>query len=207
MYLSNLSFADLNHLLQNMMVLAACGKPVHKKVGRRHFLTIFTGGGLFGNLGIWLFHHIQRQQLLQAVLPYFDNHDTIVDKLNGKYLETAMNFYILNSAISCCGSSAGVNAILSFGACCSLKRVAKRLRAFRTRENLEIDIPLFLDVFNIVFTLRVCFNDIDAIVKSFLEVGFFEQTKRTGHEAAYVGPGHVAGMLFGITYYYFMYVR
>ena len=95
MYLSNLSFADLNHLLQNMMVLAACGKPVHKKVGRRHFLTIFTGGGLFGNLEYGYFHHIQRQQLLQAVLPYFDNHDTIVDKLNGKYLETAMNFYIL----------------------------------------------------------------------------------------------------------------
>ena len=180
-----------------MMLLTSCGKPVHKKVGRRHFLSIFIGGGIFGNLGIWLYYLMKRRSFLQAVLPHFDSN-IIVDKLN--------------SAISCRGASAGVNAILSFGACCSVERVAKRLRACHARgENLELDIPFILDAFNIVFTIRVFSTDVAAMIMSVLEVGFFDELKTTGKEVAYglqyAWPGHLGGMVFGIIYYYFMYIR
>jgi hypothetical protein len=195
-----------------MVVLTAAGQPVHKKVGRRHFLAIFTGGGLFGNLGMWVYYLIQRSIFTNAaqdlqLLPSSANNiiikiceDTCPKKLT-------INPDILNYGISCYGSSAGVNAILSFGACCSAERIVRRLQECHANQNLELDIFFFSDVMNIVFTLRLFSNDAVALVSTFLtENGFFDQLiTKTGNIIGYAG--HVAGTLFGLVYYYYMYRR
>ena len=194
-----------------MVVLAAAGQPVHKQVGRLHFLSIFTGGGFFGNLGMWLHcliqQHFFKPTRVKDVLPLPSSTSNIFVKICDKCPETAYNMSdILNPGITCYGSSAGVNAILSFGACCSAERIFKRLRECVAERSFELDLYFFCDVLNIVFTSRLFSNDVVGIIASLLsEKGFFVQLTKSGNIVGYAG--HVSGTFFGLAYYYFMYIR
>ncbi|XP_028391589.1 uncharacterized protein LOC114516344 [Dendronephthya gigantea] len=196
------------HLIQNMTVLAASGKEVHDKVGRQHFLAIFTGGGIFGNLGMWIYYILQRNRLESRLLmmhecPILAN-DEFLKKFDGIEMETA--FDILNSGMACFGASAGVNAILSFGACCSMKQVIETLKECWRNKELELDMYFFGHIMNIVFTLKLFFTDATAIIESFApNYRFFEKLMEVGNITGH--GGHMGGTMFGLFYYYMMYHR
>ena len=191
-----------------MTVLAAAGLPVHKRVGRMHFLYIFHGGGFFGNLGMWLHCLILQYVLTPSAVTDLQKIPSSTSNIFVKICEDKFSGSIglLNIGITCYGSSAGVHAILSFGACCSAERIVKRLRECLARHCLELDVYFFTDLFNVLFTVRLFSNDVAGVITSFLtENGFFGQLTKSGHVIGYAG--HVAGSFFGVAYYYFKYVR
>ena len=189
---------------------------MHKRVGRLHFLSIFHGGAIFGNFGMWL--HCLGQQ-------YFLNPNVLKDLLE---LPSSTNNILvkicpdseavsvtttsipeslgsINIGITCYGSSAGVHAILSFGACCSAERIVKRLQECIAERCLELDIYFFSHLFNVLFTVRMFSSDVSGVIASFLtEIGFLAQVTNSGHVIGYAG--HVAGSIFGVAYYYFKYI-
>ena len=191
-----------------MVVLTACGISVHKNVGRRHFLSIFTGGGFFGNLGMWFYYLMQRYYLgigqeVTQQLPSLAQKEVLHGTKEITDLKEIMTVEILNR-ISCQGSSAGVNAVLSFGACCSLERVFRKLKECQIMHQGR-DIYFLADVFNILFTLRLFSNDLGFMMETFLmENGMFDQLRNATTRNATGYGAHVAGTLFGIAYY-FMY--
>ena len=196
----NYCFIDCEDLVRNMGILAVAGKPVHTNVGRWHFLSIFTGGGLAGNIGMVIYYLMHRnyhndglRELLQL-----SSLANISQQLKHEYLMTV--FDTLNLWISFNGASAGINAILSFGACYAIENMVRIHRQHRHRYNwLEIE---FSNAVHVLYILHSLYADVAGVIASFsVETGLFDEVLNQT-KTMLACTTRVGGMVFGVAYYF-----
>lgn len=199
-----------------MIVLATSGRPIHNKVGRWHFLANFLGGGIAGNLAMWL-HYIIRKRRLQNMPFLPPNSWSIVANTaignslgEGKEKILGSTFDSLNS-MSCIGCSASVSAVVSFQACIATETIITRIKQIIRRNTpyrladpatIEEDFHLIYDLTQIFLACVMLWTDLEAMFgNSSSKTGFFDNLfaytiDRIGH------GGHLGGFSFGILYYF-----
>lgn len=209
--------ADPHHLLANMMVLATSGRPIHSKIGRWHFLANFLGGGIAGNLAMWLHYNIQKRRFqnrdfldANSAWSIFGNAAIGNSLSQGKEKILGSSFDSVNNcSMSCIGCSASVSAVVSFEACIAIDTIITRIRRiiqrnpnYRLGNVIEEDLHLLHELTQIFLACVMLWTDLDAMFgKSSSKTGFFDDLfaytlDKIGH------GGHLGGFLFGIVYYF-----